>query len=130
MEFKYTIDDSKIANMTSDAKERLIKQAEKHTLEIINEAERIEEASRENGAKIEITENTIFQAVRRSKTSSLKKNWMKIVLKILSEVLLFIAGLLFNQDKFATDTIYFLVFTLVFMIALIITIIMHVKDGE
>lgn len=116
--------------MTSDAKERLIKQAEKHTLEIINEAERIEEASRENGAKIEITENTIFQAVRRSKTSSLKKNWMKIVLKILSEVLLFIAGLLFNQDKFATDTIYFLVFTLVFMIALIITIIMHVKDGE
>lgn len=68
LEIKYEIADDKIRNFTDSAKSRLQEQSPKYTLEIISEAEKVEKLIRENGASTEITDNIIFQAVRRNKT--------------------------------------------------------------
>lgn len=68
MEIKYEIPDDKVRNFTGSAKRRLQEQSQKYTLEIISEAEKVEELIRENGASTEITDNIIFQAVRRNRT--------------------------------------------------------------
>lgn len=131
MEIKYDIDDSKLQNFTDEAKSKLIEQSRKHTLDIINEAEKVEESLREYGATSEITGNIIFQAVRTLRNHPAKKlKWVTILLKILSELLLFIAGCLFNQDNFAKNTTQFYWFCGVFFIAVILTIALHFKEGE
>ena len=55
----------------------------KYTLEIISEAEKVEELIQENGASTEITDNIIFQAVRRNKTEK-KKSIKTILVRIVS----------------------------------------------
>lgn len=131
MEIKYDIDDSKLQNFTDEAKSKLIEQSRKHTLDIINEAEKVEQSLREYGAASEITGNIIFQAVRTLRSHPAKKlKWITILLKILSELLLFIAGCLFNQDNFAKNTTQFYWFCGVFFIAVILTIALHFKEGE
>lgn len=131
MEIKFEIDNNKVQNFTDGAKNRLSLQAQKYTEDVINEAEKVEELLREDGASPEITENIVFQAIRRNRTPiKHRRKWGITVIKILSELLLFISGLLFNQEALSTNIVYFSVFSLVFISALIITIIMHVKDGD
>ena len=72
MEIKYEIADDKVRNFTDSAKNRLQEQSQKYTLEIIDEAEKIENLIRENGASTEITDNIVFQAVRRNRTEKKK----------------------------------------------------------
>lgn len=131
MEIKFEIDNNKVQNFTDGAKNRLSLQAQKYTEDVINEAEKVEELLRENGASPEITENIVFQAIRRNRTPiKHRRKWGITIIKILSELLLFISGLMFNQEALSTNIVYFSVFSLVFISALIITIIMHVKDGD
>lgn len=131
MEVKFQINDNKVQNFTNGAKNRLSIQAQKYAEDIVNEAEKVEELLREDGASPEITENIVFQAIRRNRTPlKHRKRWWIVIAKILSELLLFLSGLMFNQDKLSTSITYFSLFSLVFISALIITIIMHVKDGE
>lgn len=89
---------------------------------------------RENGASQEITESIVVQAIRRNKTVK-KKKIGTIILKILSEILLFISGLSFFPDKFiksdgTLNMSYFIFFLILITASIIITIIMHFKDGE
>ena len=91
LEIKYEIADDKIRNFTDSAKSRLQEQSQKYTLEIISEAEKVEELIRENGASTEITDNIIFQAVRRNKTEK-KKSIKTILVRIIAELLLFVSG--------------------------------------
>ena len=131
MEVKFDIEDSKVQKFTNGAKNRLTVQAKEYVEDIVKESEKVEELLRVEGASAEITENIVFQAIRRNKNPiNRKKNWKSTIFKILSDVLLFIAGLMFNQTKLATDIVYFVLFSIVFISALIITIIMHVKDGD
>ena len=114
MEIKFQIPDDKIQNFTDDAKKRLKEQSQRYTLEIISEAERVEKIIRENGASTEITDNIIFQAVRRNKMEK-KKSLKFILLRIAAEILLFISGLMFLPDKFITaekHSIYYILFVL------------------
>ena len=91
MEIKYEIPDDKVRSFTGSAKRRLQEQAQKYTLEIISEAEKVEELIRENGASTEITDNIIFQAVRRNKTE--RKKSIKTILKDKpSEISMFIGS--------------------------------------
>ena len=130
VEIKYNIDDEKLQNFTDEAKIKLIEHSSKHTIDIINEAEKIEESLREYGAISEITGNTIFQAVRSLKSNPAKRfKWITVLLKILSELLLFIAGCLFNQENFAQNTAQFYWFCGVFFIAVILTIALHFKES-
>lgn len=134
MEIKYEIPDDKVRNFTESAKSRLQDQSQKYTIEIINEAEKVEELIRENGASTEITDNIIFQAVRRNRTG--KKRSVKIILiRIVAELLLFIAGLMFIPEMFITanntfNLEYFVAFAMVTLIALIATIVTYFIGGE
>lgn len=134
MQINFDLSDAELTPFSQGAKNRLTEQARQYTLEIISEANKVEEMLRENGASQEITESIVVQAIRRNKTVR-KKNIGAIILKILSEILLFISGLLFLPDMFikSDNTLnmpYFIFFLLLITISLILTIIMHFKDGE
>lgn len=134
MQINFDLPDAELTHFSRGAKNRLTEQAKQYTLEIISEANKVEEMLRENGASQEITESIVVQAIRRNKTVR-KKNIGAIILKILSEILLFISGLLFLPDMFikSDNTLnmpYFIFFLLLITISLILTIIMHFKDGE
>ena len=134
MEIKYEIADDKVRNFTDSAKNRLQEQSQKYTVDIISEAERIEELIRENGASTEITDNIIFQAVRRNKTGK-KKSIKLILIRIAAELLLFVSGLMFIPEMFITSENtfnlgYFVVFAIVTLIALVATIVTYFIGGE
>lgn len=134
MEIKYEIPDDKVRSFTESAKNRLHEQSQKYTLEIINEAEKVEKFVRENGASTEITDNIIFQAVRRNRTEK-KKSIKNILIRIISELLLFVAGLMFIPDRFVTteNTLnieYFIAFALVTIVALVATVVTYFIGGE
>lgn len=134
MEIKYEIADDKIRNFTDSAKSRLQEQSQKYTLEIISEAEKVEELIRENGASTEITDNIIFQAVRRNKTEK-KKSIKTILIRIAAEILLFVSGLMFMPEMFITaentfNLGYFVTFAIVTLIALVATIVTYFIGGE
>ena len=134
MQISFDLSNDELTHFSQGAKNRLAEQAQQYTLEIINEANKVEEMIRENGASQEITESIVVQAIRRNKTIR-KKNIGTIILKILSEILLFISGLLFLPDMFikSDNTLnmpYFIFFLLLITISLILTIITHFKDGE
>lgn len=134
MEIKYEIPENKVRNFTDSAKHRLTEQSQQYTLEIINEAEKVEKIIRENGASTEITDNIIFQAVRRNKTGK-KKNYPLIITRIIAEVLLFVSGLMFLPEKFISsdgtfNTSYFFWFALVTLVAIIATVITHFVGGD
>ena len=134
MEIKYEIADDKVRNFTDSAKSRLQEQSQKYTLEIISEAEKVEKLIRENGASTEITDNFIFQAVRRNKTEK-KKSKKIIIIRILAEILLFISGLMFIPEKFITSEStfnlgYFIAFIIITLVAFIAIIATYFIGGE
>lgn len=134
MQIQFDISDSEVTSFTQDAKNRLTEQAKLHTLEIIRESNKVEELLHEDGASQEITESIVVQAIRRNKTVRKKKIGI-VILKIASEVLLFLSGLLFLPEHFikSDNTLnmpYFIFFIILLAISLIITITMHFKDGE
>lgn len=103
-------------------------------MEIISEAEKVEELIRENGASTEITDNIIFQAVRRNKAER-KKSIKTILVRIAAEILLFISGLMFIPEMFITKEStfnlgYFVAFAIVTLIALVATIVTYFIGGE
>ena len=105
MQINFDLSDAELTHFSQGAKNRLTEQARQYTLEIISEANKVEEMLRENGASQEITESIVVQAIRRNKTVK-KKNIGAIILKILSEILLFISGLLFLPDMFIKSLLY------------------------
>ena len=121
MQINFDLSDAELTHFSQGAKNRLTEQARQYTLEIISEANKVEEMLRENGASQEITESIVVQAIRRNKTVR-KKNIGAIILKILSEILLFISGLLFLPDMFikSDNTLnmpYFIFFLLLITIS-------------
>ena len=115
MEIKYEIADDKIRNFTDSAKSRLQEQAQKYTLEIISEAEKVEE-------------------FRRNKTEK-KKSIKTILIRIAAEILLFVSGLMFIPEMFITpentfNLGYFFVFAIVTLTALVATIVTYFIGGE
>jgi hypothetical protein len=134
LEIKYEIADDKVRNFTDSAKNRLQEQSQKYTLDIIDEAEKIENLIRENGASTEITDNIVFQAVRRNRTEK-KKSIKIIVIRIVAELLLFISGLMFLPEMFITSEStfnleYFVIFAIITLTALITTIVTYFLGGE
>ena len=82
----------------------------------------------------EITDNIIFQAVRRNRTEK-KKNLKIVLVRVLAEILLFISGLMFLPEMFVTadgalNMGYLVAFLLVTLIAFIVTIVTYFIGGE
>lgn len=134
MQIQFDISDNNLTFFSQGAKNRLLEQAKLHTLDIISEANKVEDMIHENGASQEITENIVVQAIRRNKTIR-KKRMGTIILKIFSEFLLLLSGLLFIPNLFvksdgSLNLIYSIFFLIVLTASLILTITMHFKDGE
>ena len=130
MEIKFQVNDEIANNMTRSAIECLVRKSEAYTTEIIDEAKRVEQSTREHGAQIEITENTIFQAVRRNKTQVHKRNLKSILVKLGSEFGLFLSGILFNQKMLTENIIYFIIYFVIMTLTIISTIFTYIKEGE
>ena len=134
MKVEFDISDDKIRSFTASAKTRLQEQAEKYTNEIIAEAEKVEELFHEKGASTEITDNAIIQAVRRHRTVRRQRIGV-IIFRIIAELLLFVAGLLFMPEKFITpegtfNVLYFALFALIALGAVTTTIVTYFVGGE
>lgn len=134
LQIQFDISDNNLTFFSQGAKNRLLEQAKLHTLDIISEANKVEDMIHENGASQEITENIVVQAIRRNKTIR-KKRMGTIILKIFSEFLLLLSGLLFIPNLFvksdgSLNLIYSIFFLIVLTASLILTITMHFKDGE
>lgn len=134
MRIEFEIPDERVQHFTNSAKARLIDQAGRYTFEVISEAEKVEELVRENGASQEITDNIIFQAVRRNRTAKKKRTWV-IVVRVIAELLLFVAGLMFLPEQFVTkegtlNVGYLIAFIVVALIASIATIVTYFIGGE
>ena len=65
MQISFDLSNDELTHFSQGAKNRLAEQAQQYTLEIINEANKVEEMIRENGASQEITESIVVQAIRR-----------------------------------------------------------------
>lgn len=134
LEIKYEIPDDKVRSFTGGAKKRLCEQAKTFTIEIVNEAEKVEGLIRENGATVEITENIVFQAIRRNKTGK-KKNVKIIVMRVFADLFLFVSGLMFIPEMFITsdktlNITYFIGYIIVTLIAFIFTVVTYFIGGD
>lgn len=129
MRIDLNIDDSKVNNFTSDAKNELKNQLDKFSNSVISESQYIIEATLENGATPEITGNTVIQAARKSKIVHSKKNssWLLTVNKIVSSLSLTITGFIFEKNM---GNLRLLLFLLIFAIACITTVIQFICEGK
>ena len=134
LEVKIVVPDEKVQNFTESAKNRLKDQTQEYSIDIADEAVKFERLIRENGTSAEITETCVVQATRRYKTTK-KKHLGLLILRIISEILLAVAGFMFLPNAFVNDQgefnlLYFFFFVLVLAAAIITTIISHFVEGD
>lgn len=137
LEIKFEIPEDKIKDFSCNAKSKIIDYAKSCTLDVINEAERIELSGHEEGSPNEITASHVGQATNRLRSMrGVKKHKSGItVLKIVSEILILITGIMFLPEQFITENnslniVYFIIFIVILASALITTITSHFIGGE
>ena len=129
MEVKFEIPDDKVKYFSGNAKNKIVEHAQNYVVDIISEAERIELSTHEGDAPSEVTSSHVGHAVNKFSSIRIvkKKKRVKIILRIISDVLLLIAGFMFLPERFVSENSfnigYFLAFLLVLTIAIIATII-------
>ena len=137
LEVKFEIPEDKVKNFSGNAKNKISEYAQNYALDIISEAERIELSTHMGDSPSEVTSSHLGHAVNKFQSiSSVKKKKVGVtVFKIISEVLILIAGIMFLPDQFITENnnfniIYFIIFLIVLSAAFITTIISHFLGGE
>lgn len=137
MEVKFEIPEDKVKNFSGNAKNKISEYAQNYALDIISEAERIELSTHIGDSPSEVTSSHVGHAANkfRSISSVKKKKIGNTIFKIVSEILILIAGIMFLPDKFVTENktfniIYFIIFLVVLSSAIITTIISHFLGGE
>lgn len=129
MEVHIEIEDGQIQSMSEGAQETLKTQLLTYAINIIKEANLIEEGNREDGANQEITSNIVLQAVRKYKNNTPKKrNKGLIGLKIASAFSLLVTGFLFDENGYQDNIVKMILFIIVLIIACITTILQIVKE--
>lgn len=133
MEIKIKIQDEKLNNFSANAILRIQSEAEQHTMDVIEEAEKVEGIIREDGATKEITESIVYQAIRRTKTERkpMKRNWL---FNPISEISILFVGMMFKTESFLTpegklDVFYLLLFLFVLTVALLSTTFKYQNRG-
>ncbi|NRT75133.1 hypothetical protein [Clostridium beijerinckii] len=132
MPIKVVIQDNNLTYFSAEAKDELKNQMEKYASEIIKETGRLEETIRDDNSTPEITRELIRKAITKYKDSFNRSKKVKKfpIIKFISTISLFLAGLLFDFDSFKTDTILLAMFIIIFTVATISTTIMFVKEGD
>jgi len=137
LEVRFEIPEDKIKNFSGNAKNKIIDHAKNYTLDIINEAERIELSTHEGDSPSEITSSHVGHAANKFRSiRGVKKRKTGItILKIVSEVLILATGIMFLPEQFITENssfniVYFIIFIAVLAAALITTITSYFLGGE
>ncbi|MDE5885125.1 MAG: hypothetical protein K2H29_08655 [Oscillospiraceae bacterium] len=131
MIIQVNIDDNEIDNFSTDAQTTLKKQMEKYALDIIKEANLIEETRREDGASTEITSNTILLAVRKSKIDhNKKKNKGLLISKIVSTLSVLLTGFFFDSEGYQNNLIKLISFVSFLIIACVSTVLQFVLEDK
>lgn len=131
MRIDFSINDQTVNNFTSVAKTTLTNVAQEYTTAIIEGAKRIEAEERASNGISQVTQSHVYKAVMKH-GSSPQKNKKTIFIHILSEIFVFITGLMANPDYFIGDQnafneVYFFVFLLIFAIAITLAFITRFK---
>lgn len=129
-EVKFSIENQKVSAFDDKAKDKLKDLSKDYCLGLIKEASDYEKENRESGATATITDNIVLIAARKLKNKSYnsKKNWWKIILKIVSALSLAAIGFFFDTDKFSKDVGSIWLFLGVAVVAIITTTISFVKE--
>ena len=131
MAIEVRIEDNIVDNFSGDAKNTLKTQVEKHAGDIINEANLIEQALREDGASKEITSNIVLQAVRKYRTNhSHRQNRALIITKIVSSLSLLVTGLLFDPAGYQNAIVKLIFFIIVLIVACVSTVLQFVFEDR
>lgn len=125
------IDDSKIDNFSTGAQNTLKKQIEKYADDIIKEANLIEQDFREDGASTEITSNNVLQAVRKKKTSHIKKPKRGLlIIRIVSTLSILVTGFLFDANGYQDSVIKLIAFIFFLIVASVSTVLQYVLEDR
>lgn len=118
MNLNFDVNDDQISDFTEQAKTELLSVIEKKAVEIIDEANRLEEARRTSNAK-EITATTIQDAYSFTNRFSNNLKTPKHIkwIQALTTVSSIITGGLFDIEKMK-DTYYLIIFLVVLAIAI------------
>lgn len=124
------LDDSSSA-LTADALVKLSEQAQFFAVDLLNEAIRIEEGNREDGAKCEITSTIIMRAAHSKKYNNLSQKkiplWLKIT-KIISTISILITGFLFDSNGYQNNLSKLIFFIIFLLISSVSTAIIYIKE--
>jgi len=129
LEVKFEIPDDKVKCFSGNAKNKIVEHTKNYAIDIINEAERMELSTHEGDAPSEVTSSHVGHAVNKFRSISgvKKKKTGMTVLKVVSDLLLLLTGLMFLPEKFVSgnefNVVYFLFFALALTAAIITTII-------
>lgn len=129
MNLQVEISDEKIANMTPSAKDELAKQLKEYADNIIKESNLIAEGNLVSGANIEITSNSVLQAVKKYISSPPKKKRVGLVLlKIGAPISMWFPGFLFDANGYGDNIVKLIVFVISLIVATMLTVLLVLKE--
>lgn len=124
MSLQIEIPDDKINNLSDPAKSKLSELTEKYTIDVINEANRIEAELRSDNNDPEITGTIIQDAVLHLKRHSPRNRRFGFVInQIFMSLSTLFTGILFNIKEFQQDATCLVIFLVVLAIAIVTTTI-------
>jgi len=121
MPLQIEIPDEDARYLSQQAQEELVASTKKYSQELLNEANRLEAANRENGGDPEITRVMIRDAalhVQRYPPRS-KRSWGFTVIQIASAITALLTGGLFDVDKMQQDIGRLIIFLILLSLTII-----------
>ena len=118
MRMEIDIDDSKVKYFVGNATDKLKEHAIKYMVDVATEAERLAVDEKEDEqANVEITANYIFQAAKRIKKISTKKQKMAqkvwiVILTVIADFALFFLGIFYNETTFNNNPNWYWIFAI------------------
>ncbi len=121
MTLQINIPDDQLEYLSEHAKDELNISVRAYASDLIEEASRLETASRVDNGKPEITRSMIKDAVLYLKKYTLNRKitWGYSLIQILAVISILFTGGLFNIDKFQQDTTRLIIFLIVLTIAIV-----------
>lgn len=112
MKIEFEIPDEKVQNFSSDAQTELTTQAERLTIEIVDEASRIENSRRISDTNSEVTQSNVKEsATHPRRFFQPKKTLLSKVIQLVAFISTMISGSMLDPTKFTNTShlIWFIV---------------------
>ncbi|WP_455810150.1 hypothetical protein [Clostridium butyricum] len=132
MPIRIEVTDENLTYFSEGAREELKNHLENYSMEVIKETDRLEETIRNDSNTPEITRTIVKRAItnyKNSFTPSKKKN-KQYLIKTISSLSIFFAGVACDFSSFKTNTVQLIIFLILALIATISTTIMYIREDE